>query len=112
MKPDAKKSLDRFEEYDSVSLRYVKQVSRKIKDHRLEKIQVKNPHERSPNAMKIEDWSQEGTELQQRCARSMAWNFAKNMYKLKQKDKAIIYSPAEEWSSRLWKQKSRRKDSL
>ena len=36
-KPDAKESWDRFEEYDSLSLRYVKQVSRKSKEHRLEK---------------------------------------------------------------------------
>ena len=32
-----KKSWDRFEEYDSLSLRYVKQVSGKRNDHRLEK---------------------------------------------------------------------------
>ena len=31
------KSWDQFDEYDSHSLRYVKQVSEKIKDHRLEK---------------------------------------------------------------------------
>ena len=38
----------------------------------LGKIQVKNPHQRSPYAMKFEDRSQEGTERQQRCARSKA----------------------------------------
>ena len=32
-----KESWDKFEEYDSISLRYVKQVSVKRKDHRLEK---------------------------------------------------------------------------
>ena len=36
-----KKSWDRFEEYDSLSLRYVKQVSRKRKDHRWEKYKSK-----------------------------------------------------------------------
>ena len=46
------------------------------------KTQVKNPHQRSPYATKFEDRSQEGTERQQRCARSKAWNLAKNMYKL------------------------------
>ena len=61
------------------------------------KIQVKNPHQRSPCAMKFEDWSLEETERQQRCARSKAWNLAKNIYKLKEKDKATFYSPAEEW---------------
>ena len=33
---------------------------------------------------------------QQRCARSKAWNLAKNTYKLKEKDKAAFYFPAEE----------------
>ena len=36
-----KKSWDRFEEYDSQSLRYVNQVSGKIKDHRFEKYKSK-----------------------------------------------------------------------
>ena len=76
-------------------LRCVKQVSRKTKD--LNEVQVKNPHQRSPYAMKYEDWSHEETERQQRCARSKAWNLAKNIYKFRQKDKAAFYSPAEEW---------------
>ena len=60
-------------------------------------IQVKIPHQRSPHAMKFEDWSHEETERQERCARGKAWNLAKNMYKLKEKEKATFYSPAEEW---------------
>ena len=32
--------------------------------------------------MKFEDWFHEETERQQRCARSKAWNLAKNIYKL------------------------------
>ena len=51
----------------------------------LGKIQVKNPHQRSPNAMTFEDGSHEETERQQRCARSKAWNLAKNIYKLKER---------------------------
>ena len=47
--------------------------------------------------MKFDDRSHEETERQQRCARSKAWNLAKNMYKLKEKDKAAFYFPAEEW---------------
>ena len=47
--------------------------------------------------MKFEDRPQEETERQQRCARSKAWNLAKNIYKLKEKDKATFYSPSEEW---------------
>ena len=60
-------------------------------------IQVKNPLQRSHYAMKFEDRSHEGTGRQQRCARSKAWNLAKNTYKLKEKDKTTFYSPAEEW---------------
>ena len=92
----SKRKTARFEEYDSLSLRYVKQVSGNRTDYRLE-IQVKNPHQRSPYAMKFEDRSHEETERRQRCARSKAWNLAKNKYKLKEKDKATFYSPAEEW---------------
>ena len=61
------------------------------------KIQVKSPHQRSPCAMKFEDGSREETERQQRCARSMAWNLAKSIYKLKEKDQDTFYSPAKEW---------------
>ena len=92
-----KKSWDRFEEYDSLSLRYVKQVSGNRKEPSLGKIQVKNPHQRRPCAMKFEDRSQEETERQQRCARSKTWNLAKHIYKLKENDKATFFSPAEEW---------------
>ena len=47
--------------------------------------------------MNFEDWSHEETERQQRCDRSKAWNLAKNIFKLKEKDKATFYSPVEEW---------------
>ena len=70
---------------------------REMKGPSLGKIQVKHPHQRSPYAMKFEDWSHEETERQQRCARSKAWNFAKNKNKLKENDKSTFYSPAEEW---------------
>ena len=91
-----KKSWDQFEKCGSLTLRHVKQVSGKRKDFRLE-TQVKIPHQRSPHAVKFEDRSQEETERQERCARSKAWNFAKNIYKFKEKDKASFHSPAEEW---------------
>ena len=61
------------------------------------KIQVKNPHQRTPYAMKYEDQSLEETERQHRYARSRAWNFAENIYELQENDKATVYSPAEEW---------------
>ena len=47
--------------------------------------------------MKFEDRTHEETERQQRCARSEAWNLAKNIYKLKENDKATFCSPAKEW---------------
>ena len=40
------------------------------------------PHERNPNAPKIEDRSQEETEWQERCAREAAWRLAKNILKI------------------------------
>ena len=45
------------------------------------------PHQRNPNAPKFEDRSQEETEWQERCAREAAWKLAKNILKLKEKDK-------------------------
>ena len=84
-----KKSWDRFGEHDSLSPRYFKQVFRKRKDHLWEK-------QFHPYALKFEDRSHEVTERQQRCARSKAWNFGKNMYSFKEKDKAAFYFPTEE----------------
>ena len=43
------------------------------KIHRLEKICPGDPHQRNPNAPKLEDRSQEETEWQERCAREAAW---------------------------------------
>ena len=49
--------------------------------------------------MKFEDTSHEETERQQRCARSKAWNLAKNIFKVKENDKATFYSPAKNLSN-------------
>ena len=46
--------------------------------------------------MKFEDGSHGETERHQRCARSKAWNFGKNKYKLKETDKATFHSTSEE----------------
>ena len=70
---------------------------REKKGPSLGRIQVKNPHQRSPYAMKFENLSDEETERQQRCVRSKAWNLAKNICKLKKKDKSTFHSPSEEW---------------
>ena len=53
------------------------------------------PHQRSPNAPKFEDWSQEETEWQERWAREVAWKLAKSVLKLKEKSRATFFSPSE-----------------
>ena len=59
-------------------------------------IQKCAPHERSPCAPKFEERSHEETLHQERCARKAAWDFAKkNIYKLKNSDKATFYIPGE-----------------
>ena len=55
------------------------------------------PHQRSPNAPKLEDRSQEETEWQERCAREAAWKLAKSILKLKEKNKSAFFSPSENW---------------
>ena len=53
------------------------------------------PHERSPNAPKFEDRSQEETEWQEQGAREAAWKLAKNVSKLKDHQRATFFSPSE-----------------
>ena len=53
------------------------------------------PHERSPNAPKFEDRSQEETEWQEQGAREAAWKLAKNVFKLKEHERAACFSPSE-----------------
>ena len=48
------------------------------------------PHERSPNAPKFEDRSQEETEWQEQGAREAAWKLAKSVLKLKEHGKSSI----------------------
>ena len=52
-------------------------------------------HQRSPNAPKFEDRSQEETEWQEQGAREAAWKLAKSVLKLKEKNKAAFFSPSE-----------------
>ena len=56
-----------------------------------------DPHRRNPNAPKFEGRSQEETEWQDRCAREAAWKLAKNISKLKEKDKTVFFSLSENW---------------
>ena len=71
---------------------------RESKGSSLNKIQAKLSHQRSPYAVKFEDRSQEETERQERCARGDAWRLAKNICKVREKDKATFFSPTDEWS--------------
>ena len=52
-------------------------------------------HERSPNAPKLEDRSQEETEWQEQGAREAAWKLAKNVFKLKEHERATLFSFSE-----------------
>ena len=53
------------------------------------------PHQRSPNAPKFEDRSQEETEWQEQGAREAAWKLAKSVVKLKEHERATFFSPSE-----------------
>ena len=53
------------------------------------------PHQRSPNAPKFEDRSLEETEWQEHGAREAAWKLAKNVFKLKEQERAAFFSPSE-----------------
>ena len=53
------------------------------------------PHERSTNAPKFENRSQEETEWQEQGAREAAWKLAKNVLKLKEHERAAFFSPSE-----------------
>ena len=53
------------------------------------------PHERSPNAPKFEDRSQEETEWQEQGAREAAWKLAKNVFRLKEHERAAFCSSPE-----------------
>ena len=55
------------------------------------------PHQRSLNAPKFEDRSQEETEWQERGAREAAWRLAKSIPKLKRKHETTFFSPSENW---------------
>ena len=55
------------------------------------------PHQRSPNAPKFEDRSQEETEWQEQGACEAAWKVSKNVLKLKEHERAAFFSPSENW---------------
>ena len=53
------------------------------------------PHQRSTNAPKFEDRSQEETEWQEQGAREAAWKLDKSVFKLKEHERATFFSPSE-----------------
>ena len=53
------------------------------------------PHQRSPNAPKFEDRSQEETEWQEQGAREAAWKLAKSVQNKRRKTRATFFSPSE-----------------
>ena len=81
------------------SVKFTKAVARHayIRDQNpsLRMICPGEPHQRSPNAPKFEDRSQEETEWQERWAREAAWKLTKCVLKLKEKNKAAFFSSSE-----------------
>ena len=53
------------------------------------------PHQRNPDAPEFEDRSQEDTKWQEQGAREAAWKLAKNVFKLKEHERAAFFSPSE-----------------
>ena len=53
------------------------------------------PRERSPNAPKLKDRSQEETEWQEQGSREAAWKLDKNVLNLKEQQRATFFSPSE-----------------
>ena len=80
-------------------VKFKKAIARhtKIRDqnHSLGYICPGEPHERSPNALKFEGRSQEETEWQEQGAREAAGKLAKNVFKLREHERAAFFSSPE-----------------
>ena len=80
-------------------VKFIKAIARhtKIRDQNpsLGYICPGEPHQRSPNAPKFEDRSHEETEWQEQGAREAAWKLAKNVFKLKEHERAAFFSSLE-----------------
>ena len=92
-----RKSTDMPKPIQRVKFKKAKARHTKIRDHNpsLGYICPGEPHERSSNAPKFEDRSQEETEWQEQGAREAAWKLAKNVFKLKEHEKAAFFSSPE-----------------
>ena len=82
-------------------VKFTKAIARhtKIRDQNpsLGHICQSEPHQRSPNAPKFEDRSQEETEWQEQGAREAVWKLAKSVLNLKEQERATFFSPSENW---------------
>ena len=80
-------------------VKFTKAIARhtKIRDQNpsLRNICPDEPRQRSPNAPKFEDRSQEETEWQEQGAREAAWKLATSVLKVKEKNRATFFSPLE-----------------
>ena len=80
-------------------VKFTKAVARhtKIRDQNLSfgYICPGEPHQRSPNAPKFEERSQEETEWQEQGAREAAWKLAKSVLKLNEHERATFFSPSD-----------------
>ena len=63
----------------------------------LNRIWPSEPHQRNPNAPKLEDRSEEETEWKEHWAREVACKLVENILKLKEKKKTNFFSAAEKW---------------
>ena len=70
------------------------------------------PHQRCPNAPKFEDRSLEETEWLEQGAREAAWKLAKNVLKLKEHERATLFSPSENRCLPASRQKNLRNENL
>ena len=77
-------------------VKFTKAIARhtKIRDQKpsLGYICPGEPHQRSPNAPKFEDRSQEEIEWQEQGAREAAWKLAKSVLKFKEQERATFFS--------------------
>ena len=97
LKSSLRKSTDMPKPIQRV--KFTKAIARhtKIRDQKpsLGYICPGEPHERSVNAPKFEDRSQEETVWQEQGAREAAWKLAKNVLKLKEHQRATFFSSPE-----------------
>ena len=92
------KTRDLFDEYDSQELRCVKQTFEKKKVRRSEKFKSKFLISEVLALRNLRTDLQDETARQERCARGDAWKLAKEIFNLKEEDKATFYSTSEEWT--------------